>query len=211
MTLSDASEGDVNTSPHRAEWIARLDAQTRDLLARDEAVFFRRALSTPCLNAIVEAKGLRPDRFQRAPHLRLSWQQRAPGRLWPSAVLRAVGRAEALPFSPRRYTNDWRSNSRAPGRAGADAAGKVLFAPSGAATISDGAETRPPCDRRHKTLSIWDAFHGANLDTISVGGEAIFRHGAGPLLTRAEHSYVDAISRSGDICDVLDVLRFPFV
>ena len=33
---------------------------------------------------------------------------------------------------------------------------------------------------RHKTLSMWDAFHGANLDAISVGGEALFRRGARP-------------------------------
>ena len=28
---------------------------------------------------------------------------------------------------------------------------------------------------RHKTLSAWDSFHGANLDTIGIGGEALFR------------------------------------
>jgi 4-aminobutyrate aminotransferase len=40
---------------------------------------------------------------------------------------------------------------------------------------------------RHKTLSMWDSFHGANLDTISVGGEALFRQGLGPMLPGAEH------------------------
>jgi 4-aminobutyrate aminotransferase len=40
---------------------------------------------------------------------------------------------------------------------------------------------------RHKTVSMWDAFHGANLDAISVGGEALFRKDAGPLLPGAEH------------------------
>jgi 4-aminobutyrate aminotransferase len=34
---------------------------------------------------------------------------------------------------------------------------------------------------------MWDSFHGANLDTISVGGEAIFRRGMGPLLPGTEH------------------------
>ena len=29
---------------------------------------------------------------------------------------------------------------------------------------------------------MWDSFHGASLDAISVGGEAIFRSGIGPLL-----------------------------
>ena len=35
---------------------------------------------------------------------------------------------------------------------------------------------------RHKTISMWESFHGASLDCISVGGEAIFRANVGPLL-----------------------------
>jgi 4-aminobutyrate aminotransferase len=34
---------------------------------------------------------------------------------------------------------------------------------------------------------MWDAFHGASLDAISIGGEAIFRRDAGPLLPGTEH------------------------
>jgi 4-aminobutyrate aminotransferase len=34
---------------------------------------------------------------------------------------------------------------------------------------------------------MWDSFHGASLDAISIGGEAIFRRGAGPLLPGCEH------------------------
>jgi len=34
---------------------------------------------------------------------------------------------------------------------------------------------------------MWDAFHGGTLDTISVGGEAQFRVGIGPLLAGTEH------------------------
>jgi 4-aminobutyrate aminotransferase len=41
---------------------------------------------------------------------------------------------------------------------------------------------------RHKTVSMWDSFHGASLDTISIGGEALFRKNAGPLLPGAEHA-----------------------
>ena len=41
---------------------------------------------------------------------------------------------------------------------------------------------------RFKTLSFWDAFHGAGMGAASVGGEATFRSGpAGPLLPGAEH------------------------
>jgi 4-aminobutyrate aminotransferase len=34
---------------------------------------------------------------------------------------------------------------------------------------------------------MWDSFHGASLDAISVGGEAIFRRAIGPLLPGTEH------------------------
>jgi 4-aminobutyrate aminotransferase len=34
---------------------------------------------------------------------------------------------------------------------------------------------------------MWDAFHGASLDAISVGGESAFRKEAGPLLPGCEH------------------------
>jgi 4-aminobutyrate aminotransferase len=34
---------------------------------------------------------------------------------------------------------------------------------------------------------MWDSFHGASLDSISLGGEAIFRSRIGPLLPGTEH------------------------
>jgi 4-aminobutyrate aminotransferase len=40
---------------------------------------------------------------------------------------------------------------------------------------------------RYKSISMWDSFHGANLDTISIGGESIFRETAGPLLDGCIH------------------------
>jgi 4-aminobutyrate aminotransferase len=34
---------------------------------------------------------------------------------------------------------------------------------------------------------MWDSFHGASLDAISIGGEALFRKDVGPLLPGTEH------------------------
>jgi 4-aminobutyrate aminotransferase len=34
---------------------------------------------------------------------------------------------------------------------------------------------------------MWESFHGASLDAISIGGETIFRKGIGPLLPGTEH------------------------
>lgn len=104
-------------------------------------------------------------------------------------VIEAVTRKLAtLPFSPRRYNNRGaidparRLAELAPGRLN-----KVLFAPSGTAAIGMALKLARHATGRHKTLSMWDAFHGASLDAISVGGEAIFRRDAGPLLPGSEH------------------------
>jgi 4-aminobutyrate aminotransferase len=34
---------------------------------------------------------------------------------------------------------------------------------------------------------MWESFHGSSLDALSIGGEAVFRKGAGPLLPGTEH------------------------
>ena len=68
------------------------------------------------------------------------------------------------------------------------ALGKALFAPGGAEAISMALKLARAATGRHKTVSMWDSFHGATLDAISVGGEALFRRGAGPLLPGTEHA-----------------------
>jgi 4-aminobutyrate aminotransferase len=59
---------------------------------------------------------------------------------------------------------------------------------------------------RFKFISMWDAFHGASLDAISVGGEAIFRNGIGPLLPGCEHvpppDNRNCPFRCGDSCNL---------
>src|SRR5262245_37923383 len=187
--MADTSEGDVNTSARRAEWIARLDDATRTLLAQDEAVFLRQALSTPCLNAIVEAKG--SVLIDAGGRRILDFHGNSVHQVGHGhpRVIQAVQEALArLPFSPRRYTNALAIELAARlVKAAPMQPAKVLFAPSGAAAVSMAMKLARYATRRHKTLSMWDAFHGANLDTISVGGEAIFRANAGPLLPGTEH------------------------
>ena len=34
---------------------------------------------------------------------------------------------------------------------------------------------------------MWESFHGASLDAISIGGEALFRSWLGPRLPGTEH------------------------
>lgn len=63
----------------------------------------------------------------------------------------------------------------------------MLFAPGGTAAIGMALKLARVATGRFKTLSMWDAFHGASLDAISIGGEAVFRKGMGPLMPGSEH------------------------
>jgi 4-aminobutyrate aminotransferase len=102
-------------------------------------------------------------------------------------VVEAVKRAlDTLPFSPRRYTNE-HAVALARRLSSLSKLEKVLFAPGGAEAIGMALKLARLATGRHKTVSMWDSFHGASLDAISIGGEALFRSGVGPLLPGTEH------------------------
>ena len=106
----------------------------------------------------------------------------------PKVVAAVKAAMDQLPFSPRRYTNEYaialarRLAELAPGNLS-----KSLFAPNGSAAVSMALKLARYVTGRHKTLSMWDSFHGANLDALAVGGEALFRKGLGPMAPGAEH------------------------
>ena len=118
-------------------------------------------------------------------------QQRAPGRLPPSA---RDGRGQARSSTrcrSRRADSPTRRPSTSPRKLAAlapDPLGKVLFAPGGTLAIGMALKLARVATGRHKTLSMWDSFHGASLDAISIGGEAVFRKHMGPLLPGTEHA-----------------------
>ncbi len=187
---TDHSEGDVNLGPARAAWQRdHIDAATQALLDADAGVFLHQALSTPCLDVIERAEGIH---LVTASGRRImdfhgnSVHQVGYGH--PRVVAAMTEQLARLPFSPRRFTNRaaidlaTRLAALAPGRLS-----RVLFAPAGTLAIGMALKLARIATGRHKTVSMWDSFHGASLDAISVGGEAIFRRGAGPLLPGTEH------------------------
>jgi 4-aminobutyrate aminotransferase len=104
-------------------------------------------------------------------------------------VLEAIrAQIDVLAFSPRRYTNRPAVElaKRLAGLAPMTNA-RVLFAPGGASVVGMALKLARLVTRRHKTISWWGSFHGATLDAISVGGEAMFRDGVGPLMPGAMH------------------------
>lgn len=194
MTAGDegafTSEGDSNLSAERQSWAAdHIDDGTRAMLAEDERYFFRQSLSTPCLNVLSSSSGAHLTDMQGRRILDFHGNSvHQVGYGHPRVVAAVKAAVDELPFSPRRYTNRFaiglarRLSELAPMENA-----KVLFAPSGAAAISMALKLARYATGRHKTVSMWDAFHGANLDAIAVGGEALFRADVGPLMPGTEH------------------------
>lgn len=94
----------------------------------------------------------------------------------------------SLPFCPRRFANEpatllaEKLAEIAPGQLD-----KILFVPGGSAAMGVAIKLARIATGRHKTVSMWESFHGASLDASSVGGEERFRRDLGPLLPGAEH------------------------
>lgn len=190
MTDPARSEGDVNLSPRRALYQeTHLDDETRALLARDSDAFLHQSLSTPCLDVVVAAAG--SELITQSGRRLLDFHGNSVHQLGhghPRVVAAIKAQLDRLPFAPRRYANlpALELAERLGGLAPADLS-KVLFAPSGATAISMALRLARHATGRHKTLSMWDSFHGATIDAISIGGEGIFRRNAGPLLPGSEH------------------------
>jgi 4-aminobutyrate aminotransferase len=63
-----------------------------------------------------------------------------------------------------------------------------LFTTGGSDAIEVAIKIARVATGRFKTLSFWDAFHGAGFGAAAIGGEALFRSGRiGPLMPGSEH------------------------
>src|SRR3954464_11694891 len=185
------SEGDTNLTSQRAAWQARrLDPATKALLARDEAAFLHQSVSTPCLNAVAKAEGI--------------WIEDVAGRRYmdfhgnnvhhigyghPRLKAAIAAQMDALPFAPRRYACEpavllaEKLASIAPG-----GLSKVLFTTGGSDAIEVAVKIARAATGRFKTLSFWDAFHGAGTGAAALSGEMLFRSGpAAPLVPGTLH------------------------
>lgn len=185
----DRTEGDVNLSARRAQWQEQHSARTRALLDDDARYFVHQALSTPCLNALESCAASTLVDFEGRAILDFHGNSAHQIGYGHPKVLRAIrDQLDTLPFCPRRYTNRpavelaKRLTTRVP-----MAEARVLFAPGGASALSMALKLARLTTRRHKTISWWGSFHGATIDAISIGGEAMFREGLGPLLPGVMH------------------------
>jgi 4-aminobutyrate aminotransferase len=184
------SEGDVNFSAERKRWQKEnFGAITRDIIDRDAEYFMHQSLSTPCLNALRRAEGSWIEDMEGRRYLDFHGNCAHQVGYGNPKVIEAVKRQlDELSFCVRRYTCEpaVRLGQRLAELAPGDLK-RVSLAPGGTAAVGMALKLARVATGRFKFVSLWDSFHGASLDAISVGGEAEFRQGIGPLLPGCEH------------------------
>jgi 4-aminobutyrate aminotransferase len=184
------SEGDLNLSPQRRAWSAEhINTETNALLAQDAKCFLHQSLSTPCLNVLRHVEGAWIEDIEGRRYLDFHGNcAHQVGFGNPKVVAAIKKQLDELSFCPRRYTCEpaiilaTRLTELAPGNLN-----HVSFSPGGTSAIGMALKYARVATGRFKFVSMWDSFHGASLDAISIGGEAAFRQGIGPLLPGCEH------------------------
>lgn len=177
-------EGDINASPLRTEWMDQLNQISREVIQEDERVFVRQSMSTPCLNGIVDAIGSYLIDVNGNKYLDFHGNSSHQVGYKNPYVVDAIKRqVDELPFIPRRFTSEIvikAANALVNKTTSKDY--KVLFTPSGSAAVGLALKIARKVTGRHKVISMWESFHGAGLDAISVGGEYVFKKDMGPLM-----------------------------
>ncbi|HCH0716664.1 TPA: aspartate aminotransferase family protein [Vibrio parahaemolyticus] len=183
------SEGDVNTTPARQAWNASMDDErTQALLKRDSEVFLHQAMSTPCLDNLEAAEGIYIQDATGKKYMDFHGNNvHQLGYGHPHVIKRVQEQIAKLPFSPRRFTNETAIEcaEKLTQICGGEL-NRVLFAPGGTSAVGMALKLARHITGNYKVVSLWDSFHGASLDAISVGGEACFRQGMGPLMAGVE-------------------------
>ena len=185
------TEGESNTSAARMGWSAsQSHPLSNDLLQRDAKAFLHQSLSSPCVSTIAKAEGIWIEDLAGRRYMDFHGNSvHHIGYGHPKLIAAIKAQLDALPFAPRRFTNEpavalaEKLAAIAPGKLN-----KVLFTTGGSDANEVALKIARAATGRFKTISFWDSFHGAGFGAASVGGEATFRsHIAGPLLPGTEH------------------------
>ena len=191
MSNKQHTEGESNTSQARSDWIViNQGAHSRPLLERDADAFMHQSLSSPCVSTIAKAEGIWIEDLDGRRYMDFHGNSvHHIGYGHPRLIAAIKKQLDDLSFSPRRFTNE--ISVQLAEKLGALAPGdfnRVLFTTGGSDAIEVALRIARAATGRFKTLSFWDAFHGAGFGASSVGGEATFRSEiAGPLLPGSEH------------------------
>ena len=178
-------------SNRRAKWGEKThNSETLAILDEDARYFLSQSVSSPCLSVVSGAEGAYIEDTNGHRYLDFHGNNvHHIGYGHPKLKKAIADQMDALPFAPRRFTCE---SSLALAKKLVDIApgklSKVLFTTGGSDAIEVALKIARAATGRHKTISFWDAFHGAGFGASSVGGEQLFRsHIVGPLLSGTEH------------------------
>ena len=210
------TEGDINFTPARAAWMdSQISEETKEILERDARYFLHQSMSTPCLDVLQSCEGPYIENISGKKYLDFHGNNvHQVGYANPELIEKIIEQLKVLPFSPRRYTNipaiDFAEKlaSLMPSDLN-----RVLLTPNGSSSIGIALKLARAVTGKFKVVSFWDSFHGASLDAISVGGEAVFRESMGPLMPGVERipppvTYRGIFEDNEDKC--LEYLEYVF-
>ncbi|MCB0459300.1 MAG: aspartate aminotransferase family protein [Flavobacteriaceae bacterium] len=187
--LYKVTEGDINTSTEREQWNSKqTHAATQLLLEKDARYFLHQSMSTPCLDVLGNCEGPYIENLEGKKYLDFHGNSvHQVGFSNPLLVERLTEQLQKLTFSTRRFTNELavtfaeKLASLTPGDLN-----RVLLTPNGSSAVGIALKLARVVTGKFKVMSFWDSFHGASIDAISAGGEAVFRKNLGPLLPGVE-------------------------
>jgi len=184
------TEGDINLTKTRTLWQGKhLSKESFELLNDDSKYYLHQSLSTPCLNIIEKSYGIYIEDIDGRKYMDFHGNNVHQIGYGNEYVIQAVKeQLDILPFSPRRYTNKVAIQlAKKLVDIAPESLNKVLLSPGGTSAVGMALKLVRKVTGKFKTISMWDSFHGASLDAISVGGEALFRNGMGPLMPGSQH------------------------
>ncbi|GAA4319740.1 aspartate aminotransferase family protein [Mucilaginibacter gynuensis] len=184
------TEGDLNLSESRESWNQSInDPASQAALKNDSDHFLHQALSTPCLDVLESAEGIRITNLSGKSYIDFHGNNvHQLGYHNEYIIGRVKEQLDTLAFCPRRYTNIPAISLAERLSALTDnALSRVLFAPGGTSAIAMAMKLARIYTGKYKTIAMYDSFHGASMDSISLGGEYVFQQGLGPLMAGSVH------------------------
>ena len=163
---------------------------TNELIARDSRFFFHQTLSSPVFNVVTKAEGAYIYDGEGKKYLDLHGNGVHTVGYNNPQVIAAIQKqiSESLTFAPRRFTNlpavelAEKLVEIAP-----EGLNRVLFCPGGSEAIEMAVMLAKLYTGKWKTLSYYGSFHGAGFQAVSIGADAHFREGLGPMMPGAIH------------------------
>ncbi len=186
----DKIEGDINISEERKKWNNSItNPEIKYWLEKDERFFLHQSLSTPCLDVLTDSKDAYFINIEGKKYYDFHGNSvHQIGYSNEFVINNLVEQLKSLTFSPRRFTNipaiqfAEKLASLAP-----EDLNRVLLTPGGSSAVSIALKLARAITGKSGTISFTNSFHGANLDTISIGGEEQFKRQMGNLFKDVFH------------------------